>query len=130
MAKISDLIGKQVESLTREEVEAHLTCLRAEREQRHAGKAAREEQAPAAALAAEERARSVDTTTRGDVIARSLLNKTTGELEARIGKPAKVDRHRLTYVVSGEQLLVYINDNNVVVDVQPPTFDLTLFGKQ
>ena len=56
MAK-TDLIGRSVESLTREEVEAHLTCLRAEREQRHTGKAAREEQARAAALAAEEGAR-------------------------------------------------------------------------
>ena len=71
MAKLSHLIGKQIESLTREEVEAHLTCIKAEREQRHVGNAAREEQARAAALAAEERARPARAQAKQEVDAMS-----------------------------------------------------------
>jgi TonB family protein len=59
----------------------------------------------------------------------SLLKANAADVERRIGKPSQVDGHRWTYTTSRGVLTVYFDDAQVVIDVQPRSFDLTVFKK-
>lgn len=59
----------------------------------------------------------------------SLLKANAADVERRIGKPSQVDGHRWTYTTSRGVLTVYFDDAQVVIDVQPRTFDLTVLKK-
>jgi TonB family protein len=59
----------------------------------------------------------------------SLLNASAVNVEQRIGKPSQVDGHRWTYNTPRGTLVVYFEDAQVVIDVQPGAFDLSVFKK-
>jgi TonB family protein len=59
----------------------------------------------------------------------SLLKASAVDVEQRIGKPSRVDGHRWTYTTTRGALLVYFDDAQVVIDVQPRSFDLSIFKK-
>ena len=60
-----------------------------------------------------------------DYTATSLLAMTASTVEERLGRPTQVDGFRWTYTTTGGVLWVYFNDVDEVIDVQPPSFDLT-----
>jgi hypothetical protein len=63
-----------------------------------------------------------------EVLASALLKLTAADVESRIGKPLRIDGRRWVFrAIGGENLIVYLSDSNVVVDVQPKTFDISLF---
>jgi TonB family protein len=62
----------------------------------------------------------------------SLLGAKASDVEARLGKPTDtdVDGLRWTYRTSAGILAVYFDDDaQIVIDVQPPGFDLNIFKK-
>jgi hypothetical protein len=68
-------------------------------------------------------------TTKPDDFARLLLQATAQQVESRLGKPTSIEGRRWTYVRGMDRLAIYFNDADVVVDVQPPTFPMSVFAK-
>ena len=64
-----------------------------------------------------------------DELGASLLKASAVDVEQRIGKPSPVDGHRWTYTTLRGTLAVYFDDAQVVIDVQPSAFDLSIFKK-
>ena len=60
----------------------------------------------------------------------ALVGANASEVERRLGKPTYVDGLRWTYTTARGVLAVYFDDAHVVIDVQPPGFDLAIFTKQ
>jgi TonB family protein len=59
----------------------------------------------------------------------ALVGVNASEVERRLGKPAYVDGLRWTYTTARGTFAVYFDDAHVVIDVQPPGFDLAIFKK-
>jgi TonB family protein len=58
-----------------------------------------------------------------------LLKGSAADVEQRLGKPSQIDGRRWMYKTSGGTLAVYFDDADVVIDVQPRAFDLSIFEK-
>ena len=67
---------------------------------------------------------------RAEIAAASLLDTRAEDVELKVGKPARIEGRRWTYEAGGETLFVYFNDSNVVVDVRPPSFDISALKKK
>jgi hypothetical protein len=63
-----------------------------------------------------------------DDFARLLLHATAQQVESRLGKPTNIDGRRWTYVIGRDRLAIYFDDG-LVVDVQPPTFPMSVLAK-
>jgi hypothetical protein len=60
----------------------------------------------------------------------SLVGKSSTDVEARMGKPSQIDGHRWLYDVEGGVIRVYFNDNERVVTIESPAYDLRGFKKK
>ena len=61
--------------------------------------------------------------------AASLLAMTASHAEQQLGTPTLVDGFRWTSTTAAGVLRVYFNDARIVVDVQPPGFDVSLVNR-
>jgi hypothetical protein len=63
-----------------------------------------------------------------DRLASSLVRVAAADVVKGFGQPSRIEGHRWTYQTRAGSLYVYLDDANVVNDVQPPTFDLIAIG--
>ena len=64
-----------------------------------------------------------------DEPASSLLKAGAADVEHQLGKPSQIDGRRWTYRTSGGNLAVYFDEADVVTDIQPGAFELSIFKK-
>jgi hypothetical protein len=60
----------------------------------------------------------------------SLIGRPSTEVEARLGKPSQADGSRWLYNLESGLMRVYFNNDQKVIEIEPPAYDLRRFKKR